>query len=166
MNYNAAFELRTQNFSEEDIQTMLALRQTVNTYICGEGEYNEVLHEVDALRQEPWFPFAYLDGDLLRNPKETKWFQEFRFDPVPIIHQLHIPVLLLYGERDPWIPIPESIAIWKKHGIQTLTIHQIPDANHFMVSIAQAGLQSDSGPTSQEYLDIMLRWLKMLFVKD
>ena len=82
------------------------------------------------------------------------------FDPVPVVRKINLPVLLLYGERDPWVPIAKSIARWKEYGPHFLTIHQIQDANHFMKSITHSGLRGDKGPQVEEYSTILTQWVK------
>jgi pimeloyl-ACP methyl ester carboxylesterase len=48
-----------------------------------------------------------------------------------------VPILLLYGEHDPWIPVEESIAIWQDALVQAgnhdVEIHRVPRAGHLMV---------------------------------
>ena len=165
MNYSAEFELRDNGFSEEKINLMLNIRKSVNEYFRGEKDYSPVLNEVNLVRSEDWFKFAYLDGELPKNPTETKWFQELDFTPIPIIKKINIPVLLLYGEKDPWVPIQKSIGIWKEYGPKDLIIHQIKDANHFMRSITKSGLKKDTGIISKEYIEILLHWLNNFFSK-
>lgn len=165
MNYSAEFELRDNGFSEEKVNLMLKIRKSVNEYFRGEKDYSAVLNEVNSVRSEDWFKFAYLDGELPKNPTETKWFQELDFTPIPIIKKINIPVLLLYGEKDPWVPVQKSIEIWKEYGPKDLKIDQIKDANHFMMSITKSGLKNDTGIISKEYIEILLHWLNYFFSK-
>ena len=82
------------------------------------------------------------------------------FDPIPMIQKVSVPVLLLYGETDPWVPIKQSIALWKEFGSKRVTIHEIKDANHFMKSIARSGIGGDKGHQVDEYTEILVRWVK------
>jgi pimeloyl-ACP methyl ester carboxylesterase len=160
MNYSAEFELREKGFSDKAIKQMLEVRGLVDDYCRGNVNRSEVEEEINAFRDEAWFPLAYLNGPLPEEPTSIKWYHEMDYDPIPSIKKIKVPVLLLYGERDPWVPIGESIALWEEYGPDNLTIHQITDANHFMISIAQAGIRGDQGPQIEEYSAILTRWVK------
>jgi len=145
MNYSAEFELRERGFSDEALKRMLELRSLVDEYYRGKADRSEVQGKLDMFQKEAWFPFAYLDEDLPEDPTLEKWYQVMDFDPIPIIRQVNVPVLLLFAENDPWVPIAESIARWEETGPDDLSIHQIQDANHFMISIAHASIHGDQG---------------------
>ena len=162
MNYSAEYELRERGFPDEAIKQMSELHALVNEYFRGKADRSQVQERLDTFRKEAWFPFAYLDDDLPEDPSVEKWHQEMDFDPLPIIQKVNVPVLLLYAKQDPWVPIAKSISIWKEHGPEDLTIHQIKDANHFMTSIAHSGIRGDEGPQAEEYLTVLTQWLKQL----
>ena len=160
MNYSAEYELREKGFPEESIQLMLELRGLVDEYYRGKANRPIVQERLDVFRKEAWFPYAYLDDHLPEDPKTDKWHQEMDFDPLPIIQKIHVPVLLLYGEQDPWVPIAKSITVWKEYGPADLSIHEIKDANHFMISIAHSGIRGEDGPQVEEYSTTLTQWLK------
>jgi pimeloyl-ACP methyl ester carboxylesterase len=159
MNYSAEFELRTKGFPEKAVRQMLELRRLVDEYYRGKADRSVAQEELEMFRKEPWFPFAYLEDYLPEDPTFEKWPQIMDFDPLPIIREIKVPVLLLYAEEDPWVPIAKSIEIWKENGPNDLTIHQIKDANHFMISIAHAGIQADEGTQAEEYTTLLTQWL-------
>jgi hypothetical protein len=160
MNYSAEFELREKGFSEKALKQMLELRGLVDDYYRGKADRSKVQRKLDILRKEDWFSFTYLDDPLPEDPTLDKWYQEMDFDPLPIIRKVNVPVLLLFGEHDPWVPIAESIACWKENGPEELLIHQVKDANHFMISIAHAGLRGDQGPQVEAYSTLLTQWLE------
>jgi pimeloyl-ACP methyl ester carboxylesterase len=160
MNYSAAYELRENGFSDETIEQMLELRGLVNEYCRGNANRSEVQEKLDVVCNEEWFSLAYLNHYLPEDPTVAKWYQELDFDPIPIIQNIDVPILLLYAERDPWIPIAKSIARWEAYGPRDATIRQIKDANHFMISITHAGIRGDKGPQVEEYSTILTQWVK------
>ena len=160
MNYSAEFELCEQGFSDEALKRMLELRRLVDKYYRGKAERSEVQMKLDMFRKEAWFPFAYLDDVLPEDPTLDKWYQVMDFDPVPIMQKVNVPVLLMFAEHDPWVPITKSIAQWKENGPKDLSIHQIQDANHFMISIAHAGIHGDQGPQVEAYANLLMQWLE------
>jgi len=159
MNYSAEFDLRENGFPEEEIKKMLELRNLVDKYYHGKVDRFTVQKKLDTFRKETWFPLAYLDVSLPEDPTVEKWYQEMDFDPLTIIRKIDVPVLLIYAERDPWVPIAESIAKWKEYGPKDLSIHQVKNANHFMISIAHSGIRGDDGPLVEEYSDVLIHWL-------
>ena len=163
MNYSAEFELREKGFPEEEIRQMLALRGLVDEYYRGKADRSKVQEKLDVFRKEAWFPFAYLDDNLPEDPTIDKWYQEMDFNPVPIIQKINVPVLLLFAEHDPWVPIAKSMAVWKEYGPDDLSTYQIKDANHFMISIAHSGIRGDQGPQVEGYSTILTQWLERQF---
>ncbi|HKJ26882.1 MAG TPA: alpha/beta hydrolase [Anaerolineales bacterium] len=160
MAYSAAYVLKEKGFSEENVRQMLALASQVNAYYRGDAGYEDVQTALNDHRAKPWFEFSYLDEVLPPDPKQEKWALEMDFDPLPVYRKVTVPVLLLYGEQDPWVPISQSIAAWQEHGPADQAVHQINGANHFMLSIAQAGLNGDEGPVVEAYTKHMVEWLK------
>jgi len=119
----------------------------------------QVQEKIDALHDEAWFSLLYGSDSLPPNPTATKWYREMDYDPVPVMQQLNVPTLLIYGEQDPWVPIPESVVRWKRYGPDDMTIRHIRDANHFMVKISHSGTRSDTGPQAEEYITTLVTWI-------
>jgi pimeloyl-ACP methyl ester carboxylesterase len=160
MNYSAVYELRAKGYPEETVRQMLEFRSLADDYYRGKADRFKVQEKLEACREEAWFPLAYLNEQLPEDPTIEKWHQIMDFDPLPIIQELNVPTLLLYAEEDPWVPIAKSIEVWKENGPKDLAIHQIKDANHFMISIAQAGIQADKGLLVEEYSNILIEWFE------
>jgi pimeloyl-ACP methyl ester carboxylesterase len=160
MDYSAEFALRENGFSEDEIGQMLEIRKFVNDYFRGKVNRFALEEKLDLYRDQAWFSLAYLDGPVPNNPTTTKWFREMDFDPLPVIEQLDVPALLFYGERDPWVPIEKSISRWKENKPKDLTVQRIQDANHFMISIAHAGIEGDQGPMADGYTKILTQWVR------
>ena len=65
-------------------------------------------------RTQPWWPHASLDDEVPPDEERLATEQELDFDPVPIFNAVRVPVLLVYGDQDEWIPVDESIAVWRR----------------------------------------------------
>jgi pimeloyl-ACP methyl ester carboxylesterase len=163
MNYSAEYALRENGFSDVAVAAMLELRQLIDDYYRGKAKRYRVEMAVHAAHQEEWFPLAYLRDSLPLDPSATKWYQEMDFDPIPVMERLKMPVLLLFGERDPWIPISESISSWREYCPEDLTIQRIISANHFMMPIHKVGLRGDTGYPVVAYACALTEWLKLQF---
>jgi pimeloyl-ACP methyl ester carboxylesterase len=164
MNYSAEYQLREKGFSEEVIAEMLELRGLVDEYYRANCSHAEVQERLDLSRHEAWFPLAYLKDCLPGDRTTAKWYKEMDFDPTPVMQRIDAPVLLLYGEHDPWVPIARSIARWEEYGPRSVTIRQIKDANHFMISIADAGLRGDKGQPVEEYSTVLTQWVQQRLI--
>ena len=160
MDYSAAFALRSADFPETAVTEMLALRARINEVYQGKRPAAEVQQELQVVRHEAWYPLAYLDSELPDDPQNSKWALEMTYDPLPIMQALSRPLLLIYGETDAWVPVEESIARWQANGPPDLTVHQIGDANHYMTSIARAGIYAADGPIVPAYTAVLVDWIK------
>jgi pimeloyl-ACP methyl ester carboxylesterase len=160
MNYSAEYQLREKGYSPDAVSQMLALRGIVDAYYRGDAARSAAQARLDAKRSEPWFPLAYLSPTLPDDPAVAKWYQEMDYDPRPVMQEVRVPVLLIYGEIDPWVPIEKSVSQWRKFGPEDTTVKHIKDANHFMISIDQSGAYESEGEIVTAYSDVLTQWLK------
>jgi pimeloyl-ACP methyl ester carboxylesterase len=114
---------------------------------------------LDAFRDQAWFPMAYLDDTLPADPDQSKWYQEMDFDPLPVMQNLKVPILLLYAEIDPWVPVHDSMVRWKEFGPADLTIKEVSDANHFMLTISESGIRGSEGSMAAQYTKCLVKWI-------
>lgn len=160
MSYGAAFALREANYSDQIIDRATRLRASVDSYYRGQEPAEKVRKIVEEARPEPWFNLAYLPGggNLPPNPQNTKWFQEMDFDPLPTLSKVKVPVLVFFGQTDRWVPIEKSIEKIREatKNNKNVSINRIPGADHLMM----IGTSDSGGHVSQEYVEIMLKWLQ------
>ena len=80
---------------------------------------------------EPWFPLAHLPAQL---PQRPRFWSTADFDPAPVFARVRVPTLLFYGEDDEWIPIDDSIRVWRDAAraarARDLTIVRLPGMRH------------------------------------
>lgn len=160
MTYSAGFVMKEQGFSLQEIRSMENMHHEILLFYRGVLPKVELLRKMDGYKSQPWFPFSYMDDYLPDNPKETKWYREMDYNPIPAMEKLNIPVLLIFPESDPWVDIQKSIDSWREHGPNDLSIHKIHKANHFLKSISHSGLEGIEGPCSEEYINILKKWTR------
>jgi pimeloyl-ACP methyl ester carboxylesterase len=160
MIFSTRTALREAGYSDEVIERATLLRQEYDVYFAGKVKRDEIAELLAHARSEPWFPLAFLPEEPPADVKQSKWYYQFDFDPADAIVKVRAPVLLLFAERDPWIPIEPSISIWKKQNPTNLTISIVPGTNHFMTATTDPARDSDAEPISEEYTEIMIQWLK------
>ena len=65
-------------------------------------------------RTQPWWPQVLLDDEVPPDEERLEIEQELDFDPGPVFQEVRVPILLVYGDQDEWIPVEESISIWRR----------------------------------------------------
>lgn len=74
-----------------------------------------------------------------------------------------MPILLLYGENDPWIPVEESMAIWRdalaQAGNADGEMHRLPRTGHLML-IDEPAYVDDREMHGREFSPIYTRLIQ------
>jgi pimeloyl-ACP methyl ester carboxylesterase len=65
-------------------------------------------------KTKQWWPKVFFPDELPGDEAREEVRDELDFDPTPVFAAVDVPTLLFYGDQDEWIPVPESIAAWKK----------------------------------------------------
>jgi uncharacterized protein len=129
--------LRAVGYGEAVAEAGTRLRQKVDAYYRGEVTREAAQALIDQYKDEPWFEHVYIDKILPKAVAQTGWGNETRFDPWPVFSRITVPILLLYGENDPWIPVEKSMAIWRnalaQAGNEDVELHRIPRTGHLML---------------------------------
>ncbi|MDJ0646779.1 MAG: alpha/beta fold hydrolase [Flavobacteriaceae bacterium] len=163
MEYSAVTTLRMNNYSDSVIKVAKHLRSITNEYYRGNKERQSTQEEIDEYKEEEWFSDVYLPwrGNLPEDVTTTKWIHEMDFDPREYYQKVDIPIMLFYGEADRWVPIDESVHVWKevfdKNGNSKFEIIRVKSAGHMMI------LNEDSNPEeeiiSEQYTAELKKWV-------
>ena len=142
--YRVEHWLRADGFPDDQVRAALHLqRSAYEAARTGKG-WDELAKLADQSRGEPWYPYA---GDF-SGPDDPFW--EFwrlirDFDPVPVLEKVRCPVLSLYGDKDTYLPVDKSSAVWKecleRAGNRDVTVKVFPDADHSLLSAKTGGLK-------------------------
>ena len=159
MIFTARTALREGGYSEDVVEKAVGLRRAVDDYFAGRRPRTEVERALQAASAEPWFPLAAIPTELPEDVASSKWYYQFAFDPASSIARTSAPVLLLFGQRDPWISAADSIAVWTKRPAGNVTVRKIAGANHFMAATTDPAHDLDAEPVSAEYSGVLTDWL-------
>jgi pimeloyl-ACP methyl ester carboxylesterase len=87
---------------------------------------------------------------------------EFDLDIRPTLRSLAIPTLLLYGDSDRWVPIEESIEIWRSSfgSSDVLHVRRLPGTRHSPTLAADPKDLDEKGPISSDYERVLVDWLR------
>jgi pimeloyl-ACP methyl ester carboxylesterase len=77
-----------------------------------------------------WWSKACISTDLPPDSEREEVRAELDFDPEPVFARVEVPTLLIYGDRDEWIPVDESIAAWRRARGDAVDVVIIPGAGH------------------------------------
>jgi pimeloyl-ACP methyl ester carboxylesterase len=126
MIYSAATALREVGYPGPVIERAARLRRAVDAYYAGKKSRKEVAALLTSARSEPWYELTYLPHEPPRDLRSTKRYHQFAFDPAESIAKVKAPVLLLFADRDPWIPVTSPSPSGKtEHGLD-----RSPDTRH------------------------------------
>jgi pimeloyl-ACP methyl ester carboxylesterase len=158
MGFVARNELLQSGFSETDTERAIALYDHLNDYYRGRLPYDTMVREINEARKESWISFVISDSsELPENPSQTKWYYERDFDPLPFWQRVQQPTLFVFGGRDRWVPVEESISMLERETrhLRHTTFKRFDGINHFMGT----GDDESSPSVSREYLKVLLDWL-------
>lgn len=154
--------LRDAGYSKEDeaaARKLLELDFQVS--MTGEG-YEELQAMARGLQQEPWYPTL----NYFPTPPHFKFRHFYRligdFDPVPILKQIDLPMLWLYGEADTSVDAARSIGILEPiiaDGDRPWTIRAFPNANHGIRVPPAPGSAFPFRAPAPGYFEAMAEWL-------
>lgn len=167
-----ANELRRQGVPEGDVREASAVRRDIWSYMSSGNGYEEVKAELEQARTKRWFSRAKAQQDdsfgALPKPEELAkpvgrsllWFkQEMNYDPVAALRALRVPALLLFGDRDQLIPVPESVAVLQRVSREgahhDFTIREFANDDHEM----RVDVGETRGEVDPDYLRTVREWL-------
>jgi uncharacterized protein len=140
--FRAETQLRVDGFSEADVkQGTDFTRQKFEVARTGQG-WEELQN---AMRAEPrWLPYTNPPSSLERSRQSYE--RVMTYDPVPALEKLSIPILAIWGGKDTYVPVPETVAIFK-HAMATAenrayTAKIYPDCSHSLL------LTADGSPST------------------
>lgn len=167
-----ANELREEGMSEHDVREASGVRRDIWKYLSSGAGYEKTRTELEQSRRKPWYAQAKAQEDdsfgPLPTPAElnkqpahsTQWFkQEAVYDPIPALRAVRVPALFLFGDKDPLIPVEESVTVIRRvlaeDSHHDFTIREFPNDDHGMrLTTGEA-----SGEIDPEYIKTMREWL-------
>jgi uncharacterized protein len=155
MNHAVAQLLRRRGYDHTVVEEALELRAAVESVAKGELTIADVEPLVDDARYQPWFENAWIP------PLEGLDWTDMDLDVTGLIPQLQMPTLLVFGDRDPWIPVEESIALWKSFAAPwlDLRIEIISGVGHEMVAGDPLSIPTEGRP-AHAYEQHLSGWVR------
>jgi len=153
-------------YQEEDVAKATHLRNRLRELRQDRGSPAQARLLLREARAQPWYGLTYLphpgsvaDEDLLEDEASFEW----DLDISPVLSQLRIPVLLVYGETDRWVPIKPSIEVWRTaldRGPVRPSVSRLPGCGHFPTLAADSADLDEAGPISPAYEQLLADWFR------
>ena len=81
-------------------------------------------------KDKPWWPKAWFPSEPPTDEARDEVRAELDFDPAPVFARVRVPTLLVYGDQDEWIPVDESIRIWREARGDEVDVLVVEGAGH------------------------------------
>jgi len=158
--------LREAGYRQEEVAQATHLRNRLRELRRDLGSPAQARLALREAAAQPWYGLTYLpdpesaaDDDVLEDDASFGW----DLDISPTLSQLRIPVLLIYGETDRWVPIEPSIEIWRTaldRGPARLSVSRLPGCGHFPTFATDPADLDEAGPISPAYERLLADWLR------
>jgi pimeloyl-ACP methyl ester carboxylesterase len=165
MQFATANELMVHGYTQSDIREMLGTRKIWNDYLHARDSREAALQALRKAESKPWFQFAYLPkaSQLTIDPEHDANRKRLDDDPLAAVLRVKVPLLLLYGDSDPWIPVAKSLERVEALARQFPTIEYkvVANATHEMMFPTRDTMSVDPNaiPQTPAYFMILGSWL-------
>jgi alpha-beta hydrolase superfamily lysophospholipase len=168
MTFATANLMREAGYGEEEVARATRLRNRLREMGRDRGSLSQARLLLREARAEPWYDLTYLpDPDSAADASVLADAASFEvdLDISPTLSELEIPVLLVYGETDRWVPIDSSIEVWRtaldRRDAQ-LSVCRLPGSAHFPTLAADPADLDEAGPVSPAYERALAAWLRIV----
>ena len=167
--------LAVRGYSESDVRQMLDARKAWIGYLHGTNSRDVAVAALRESESKPWFNLAYLPkaSQVTTDPEHDASRKKLDDDPVAAVLKVKAPVLFLYGDSDPWVPVARSVERLRSLSSQLPNIDYavVVDANHEMMFPVNEKMEVDANttrkaaPQAPTYFMILGSWLSRRVVK-
>jgi dienelactone hydrolase len=106
--YRVSHQIRQAGFTDAQVQRALELYKLMIEVLRGAKPYHELDTASQSVRNEEWYQWLAIPPE---NSYLWTWYPKVgNLDSLLFWKQVHVPVLLVYGERDQLEPVDESLA--------------------------------------------------------
>jgi pimeloyl-ACP methyl ester carboxylesterase len=160
---------RAGGLTDEQLEASLDFDHTAYDLVRAEKDSAALNEKLNGLVKgsglDAAMPPAVLEPQL--RMMESPWFRFFLdYDPLPNLKALQVPVLALYGQKDPQVPVKPNLALLKQAlqdgGNKDADVRELPELNH-LFQHAYSGTPTEYAAIeetfSPEALQIISGWL-------
>lgn len=150
--------IRAVTNAEEDVAQGLATVTLMHDYARTGTGWQAYADAKDAIRQKPWA--SALGGTIASDNWWWRWYRtKMDYDPIPMLEQVRVPVLAVWGDNDVLVPVAKSRAAiaqaFTRAGNRDVTFQVFARADH--------SLQTESWLHGRrpdpDYIDLLTDWI-------
>lgn len=138
--YDKTNQFEATGAPAEQVRQFNRVVRLVWTYLATGADRAAAQEAWDTVQDQPWFT-DYFRGapmgdrdELLKHPRLLSFAEHNAYEPVPVLEQLRVPMLAVFGAADRIVPVEESVAAMRdaftRGGNPGLTVRVFPGANH------------------------------------
>lgn len=169
MEYAMSNRIRVLGYPESDVSEMLAARRAWTAYLRGLEPLADAVGAMKMIENKPWFSLMYMPtAESLSSGTASNTFRlHMDVDPLPIIQNIRIPTLLIYGGADLWTPVETTVerlrALQPSHPLVEYAV--IAGASHELMFPAHDTMATDPqtlgtfSPQAPAYFMLLGSWL-------
>jgi dienelactone hydrolase len=144
--YRAEAQLRVDGFPEGTVKQGAAF-MLLKYEVARTGQGWEQIQKIMAeARGDSWL--AYTNPPATLERLRQVYELTMTYDPVPALEKLKIPVLAVWGAKDTYLPVPETIKVFERAmaeaGNRDYVVKLYPGGNHSML-VSETGSPSTGG---------------------
>jgi dienelactone hydrolase len=133
--FRAETQLRVDHFPESEVKKGADFMQLkFETSRTGKG-WEQIQQIMDGARGETWLAYTNPPSSFERS--RQVYAASMTYDPVPALEKLHIPILALWGDKDTYGPVLQTIPKFKlamtKAGNRNYVIEIFPHSSHSLL---------------------------------
>ncbi len=152
--------MHERGFSAAETQDALELYQQMIDYAFTGNGWEQLSAAQEKASHENWGGYGIF-------PRDSWWFKfiklNFRHDPIPVLQKLHCPVLVIFGGKDPDLPVDLSVLNVNKALASAPSgslVVVFPKAGHDLRDVPAPGEAWSFGKFALGYLDLVTSWVK------
>lgn len=165
--YRVSHQIRQAGFTDAQVERALDLYKLMIEVLRGAKPYRELEIAGQSVRDEDWYQWLAIP------PKDSylwTWYPKVgNLDTLIIWKQVHVPVLLIYGEHDQLEPVDESLAKIEASldGVKTpYTAVIVPNAQHNLTVQPEAGAPFFWWKAAPGLVDLVVAWVQQQAVES
>ncbi|MGB7845957.1 MAG: alpha/beta fold hydrolase [Candidatus Acidiferrum sp.] len=167
--------LAVRGYSDSDVREMLDARKAWIGYLHNTNSRDVAVAALGKSESKPWFDLAYLPkaSQVTTDPEHDASRKKLDDDPLAAVLKVKVPILFLYGDSDPWVPVAKSVEQLRSLSNQHPNIDYavVVDANHEMMFPVNDKMEVDvnatrkAAPQAPTYFMILGSWLSLRVAK-
>lgn len=169
MEFAMANVLHVGGYSQSDADAMLAARKVWVEYLQGEAPRSAAVAALSKIDTKPWFDLMYLpsSAQLAAHPSDPSERKQLLDDPLAAVERVRVPLLLVYGGEDPWIPVATTVErlrslVKSKPNVEYAVVAGVDHDMRFVqketMDVTPAALARDV-PDAPAYFMLLASWL-------